>query len=153
VAYVFTFPECALRTSSKAWWLAGGANEFQATAIGAEIELSHFRMSCATGVDCVAKCRYLFFSFFQNMFDTPKISEMTASVNDHTVCQGHAVGNSPQVPYSYLHFFFYRVDTLYSRTRAQFLTLLDVVRALTRLMSLTLLVIKTPRRADSFVIG
>ena len=54
----------------------------------------------------------------------------------------------------YLQFFFsHRVDTPYSRTRAQFLTFLDVVRALTDLVSLTLFVIKTPRRADSIVIG
>jgi hypothetical protein len=114
----FQHVRCAPRQSL----LAGGANEFQAaTTIGAEIELSHFRMSCATaGIDCAAKSRYLFFSFFKTCSTHQKKSEMTASLND-PVCQGQAVGNSPQVPYSYLHFFFsHRVDTLYSRTRAQF---------------------------------
>jgi len=151
VAYVLTFPECGLRTWSKAWWLTGGANEFQATIIEAEIEFIAFFVTAGI---CSCAMPIPFFFFFKHVPNTKK-TEMTGSLNDHTVLydKDRLSGIRCQCLILIFIFFSNRVDTLYSRTRAQFLTFLDVVRALTRLMSLTLFVIKMSRGADSFVIS
>ena len=153
VAYVLTFPECGLRTWSKAWWLTGGANEFQATIIEAEIEFVSFFFVTASICSCAMTIP--FFSSSSNMSQTQKKTEMTGSLNDRTVLydKDRPSGILCQCLILIFIFFSNRVDTLYSRTRAQFLTFLGVVRVLTRLMSLTLFVIKISRGANGFVIS